>query len=125
MVLLTLLMHVFTAVCFLARLKQKLHERRDTRSASPSQELARRNSAGQRTVTPPTSSSGHSSKFSNVSSPRVSLGAIVDAAQKCHATNFDGVTGSPNSRASDNDHLSELMFSGWEPDLPNPATLGH
>jgi hypothetical protein len=108
----------------ISQLKQKLYERQSSRSASPGQGLARRNSATQRTVTPPSSSSGHSSELSNVPLRRASFGAVVEAAQKCHATNFDGVTGSPHSRASDND-LSELMFSGWEPDLPNPAALGH
>ncbi|KIL70738.1 hypothetical protein M378DRAFT_155674 [Amanita muscaria Koide BX008] len=109
----------------ISRLKQKLYERQNTRSLSPAAGLGRRNSAQSQTATPPASSPGHSTELSTTALPRVSLGPIDVVGPESRGVNFDSVSGSPDIQSGSNAQLSQLLFSGWEPDLPDPNTLEH
>lgn len=46
-------------------------------------------------------------------------------AHEFHESKFDSGNRSPDAQSSNEDPLSDLLYSGWNPDLPDPATLDH
>lgn len=69
--------------------------------------------------------SGRSSEFPSTSLRRVSLDAADMIAREPHESNYDSGNRSPDAQSSNDDPLSDLLYSGWNPDLPDPATLDH
>ncbi|KAJ7181742.1 hypothetical protein C8R43DRAFT_970241 [Mycena crocata] len=95
----------------IAQLKNKLHERQiGSRSASPNRP----------------SSVGNGSDQGGISLPHASLAMMNLISPE---PDFRSESGSPDLRtiASQNspDPLMDLLFLGWNPDLPDPATLSH
>ncbi|KAF8730486.1 hypothetical protein AX14_005539 [Amanita brunnescens Koide BX004] len=109
----------------ISRLKQKLYEQQTRRSTSPRQWSAPRNSTARPRDLASNTASNHSSEFSSASLPRVSLSAVDMTAHEFHESKFDSGNRSPDAQSSNEDPLSDLLYSGWNPDLPDPATLDH
>ena len=70
---------------------------------------------------PPTSDSG------GIALPQLNLINII--ASESPETRFRSASGSPVmhdvSGRSSSDPFMDLLFSGWNPDLPDPTTLNH
>ncbi|KAJ7293658.1 hypothetical protein C8J57DRAFT_1269605 [Mycena rebaudengoi] len=92
----------------IAHLKNKLHNRTNSRSASPNRPASSGNSDG------------------GISLPHASL-AMMNLISPDSEARFRSDSGSPDLRtiASSPDPLMDLLFLGWNPDLPDPATLNH
>lgn len=109
----------FTTV--LAQLKRRLHEKQaGSRSPRPTP------------VTPPTVIAGSLSRQSDaggIALPHASLALMNLIAPDSPGTRFRSASGSPEpqdvSAKSNSDPFMDLLFSGWNPDLPDPATLNH
>ncbi|KAF9569661.1 hypothetical protein CPC08DRAFT_652540 [Agrocybe pediades] len=103
----------------IAELKSKLYEKN---MGSPhSGPLSPSGAAG--------SSSGHaSSDAAGISLPHASLTVMNLIAPGSPETRFRSTSRSPelqNANVSNPDPFMDLLFSGWNPDLPDPATLNH
>ncbi|KDR85087.1 hypothetical protein GALMADRAFT_233700 [Galerina marginata CBS 339.88] len=104
----------------IADLKSKLY---DKQSVSGSPSLSR--------LTPPTAlsaSSGHQqSDAGGIALPSLTLMNLI--APESPESRFRSTSGSPElqnvSIKSGSDPFMDLLFSGWNPDLPDPATLNH
>ena len=79
-------------------------------------------------ITPPTplASSSANRIASNVggnSLPHSSLALVDTTASESPESRFRSISGSPGLKPSD--PFMDLLFSGWDPDLPDPNTLNH
>lgn len=82
-------------------------------------------------MTPPVATTSlHSrqeSESGRIAIPRLTLLSII--APDSPETRFRSTSGSPGlqdvSGRSSSDPFMDLLFSGWNPDLPDPATLNH
>lgn len=109
-----------------AQLKSQLHESRSftSRSASPS----RHYTSGHR---PGTSlSNGKSPETSphdnGITLPHASLDLTSGGTVSSPQSVYRGSTGSPEMLHGGNgDQYMDMLFSGWDPDLPDPAALDH
>jgi hypothetical protein len=98
----------------LAQLKNKLQERQPTsRSSSPNRP----------------SSVGNGSDSGGISLPHASLAMMNLISPEASDTQFRSESGSPDLRTiasqGSPDPLMDLLFLGWNPDLPDPTTLNH
>ncbi|KAJ6610076.1 hypothetical protein B0H10DRAFT_2061972 [Mycena sp. CBHHK59/15] len=98
----------------IAQLKNKLHDRQTTsRSASPNR---------------PTST-GNGSDSGGISLPHASLAMMNLISPESSEARFRSESGSPDLRTiasqGSPDPLMDLLFLGWNPDLPDPSTLNH
>ncbi|KAJ6575202.1 hypothetical protein B0H19DRAFT_1127645 [Mycena capillaripes] len=95
----------------IAQLKNKLHERQTSRSSSPN----RPGSVG--------------SDNGGISLPHASLAMMNLISPEASDSHFRSESGSPDLRTiasqSSPDPLMDLLFLGWNPDLPDPTTLNH
>ncbi|KAJ6503448.1 hypothetical protein C8R47DRAFT_1106227 [Mycena vitilis] len=94
----------------IAQLKNKLHERQTTsRSSSPNL--------------------GNGSDAGGISLPHASLAMMNLISPDAADSQFRSESGSPDLRTiashSSPDPLMDLLFLGWNPDLPDPTTLNH
>ncbi|KAF8168009.1 hypothetical protein B0H34DRAFT_814905 [Crassisporium funariophilum] len=113
----------------ISQLKSRLFEQQMASGSSPTQG----NSIAQRS--PPqasTSSSGNrqGSDAGGIALPHASLALMnLIAPDDSPETRFRSSSGSPElqnvSVKSNPDPFMDLLFSGWNPDLPDPATLDH
>ncbi|KIM48115.1 hypothetical protein M413DRAFT_439826 [Hebeloma cylindrosporum] len=105
----------------ISQLKSRLYEKQ----AGPSSPRPTR-------VTPPTGTVGSLSRQSDaggITLPHASLALMNLIAPDSPGTRFRSASGSPElqdvSAKSNSDSFVDLLFSGWNPDLPDPATLNH
>jgi len=83
-------------------------------------------------VTPPTVTAGSLSRQSDaggITLPHASLALMNLIAPDSPGSRFRSASESPElqdvSAKSNSDPFMDLLFSGWNPDLPDPATLNH
>jgi hypothetical protein len=104
----------------LAQLKSRLYEKQaESRSPRP-------------TRVTPTAAAGSLSRQSDaggITLPHASLALMNLIAPDSPGTRFRSASRSPElqdiSPKSNSDPFMDLLFSGWNPDLPDPATLNH
>ncbi|KAF8641137.1 hypothetical protein AX17_000779 [Amanita inopinata Kibby_2008] len=99
----------------ISQLKQKMDEQQAPHSASPD-EVVLNSSMRSHTVTPPVPS---------ISLPQVYFNVIDHVPPKSHETMCNANNGSLDVQSSGSDSFSGVLFSGWNPDLPDPSTLDH
>ena len=121
-----LVLKVFVDRACEAQLKSQLHESRtyNSRSASPSRHFTSGHRPG---TSVSTGRSPDSSPHDNgISLPHASLDLGSGAAANSPRSVYRGSTGSPDVlHGSNGDQYMDMLFSGWDPDLPDPATLEH
>ncbi|KAF9015259.1 hypothetical protein BDQ17DRAFT_1340748 [Cyathus striatus] len=101
----------------ISQLKTRLQEQIATRSASPNQGSSV-NQATRGTL-----------QEGGITLPHASLAIMNLIGSESPELRFRSESGSPellnSGRKSSNDPFMDLLFSGWNPDLPDPATLNH
>ena len=109
-----------------AQLRNKLHEQQTApgSSATPNNLIT--------LATPPmplasSSANGQGPDVGGKSLPHSSLALADIIARGGEETQFRSTSGSPEFRNSlkPSDAFVDLLFSGWDPDLPDPDTLNH
>lgn len=103
-----------------AQLKSKLYEKQaESRSPRPTRV----------TPTATAESLSRQSDAGGITLPHASLALMNLIAPDSPGTRFRSASGSPElqdiSAKSNSDPFMDLLFSGWNPDLPDPATLNH
>ncbi|PFH54563.1 hypothetical protein AMATHDRAFT_134575 [Amanita thiersii Skay4041] len=66
-----------------------------------------------------------SSEISPISLPQVSLSVAESLPPELREETFSTRLKNPDLQTSGSAPVSDLLFSGWNPDLPDPATLDH
>ncbi|KAH9486845.1 hypothetical protein JR316_0000910 [Psilocybe cubensis] len=102
----------------IAELKSKLYDKQNA-SASPSSTR----------LTPPVPA-GDPNGFTEsdgggIALPQAPLNIIDLIAPDSPQTRFRSSSGSPQLQKPGTDPFMDLLFSGWNPDLPDPTTLNH
>jgi hypothetical protein len=110
-----------------AQLKNKLYEHQVAPGSSP----APSNLITQITSPPPSTSSSANRRAPDVGGialPHSSLALVDIIAPEGSETPFCNTGGSPELQGvslKPSDPFMDLLFSGWDPDLPDPNTLNH
>lgn len=119
------LLYIDTNTNAIASLKGKLYERQiDSRSLSPNQ-----HNSNYQLSHRPSGSTHKSLDLSNVgiTLPHASLVNMMSTENP--ETSYRSKSRSPEllniGRRPSSDPFMDLLFSGWNPDLPDPATLSH
>lgn len=116
-----------------AQLKSQLNEQRNfgSRSASPSRHAHVRNHFASGSSHGGQSDSG-SPTAGGIVLPHASLDVLQDLSPRSNGSHPRGSTGSPELRQGTQQHsqvvpepFMDVLFSGWDPDLPDPDTLDH
>ncbi|KAH8102434.1 hypothetical protein BXZ70DRAFT_928561 [Cristinia sonorae] len=112
----------------ISQLKNQLHESRTypSRSASPARRYAKAHRSGS---SPANGESPGTSPLGNgVSLPRTAhdLRSTANGSSASPQSTYRGSSDSPDlPHVSKGDQFMDMLFSGWDPDLPDPATLNH
>ncbi|KAF8898643.1 hypothetical protein BD779DRAFT_26545 [Infundibulicybe gibba] len=112
----------------LAQLKNRLYEQQSgSRSVSPGRSTSLNRPSSSNALAP--SSGGQPSDLAGISLPHASLSMLnMMSSGGSPETRFRGETDSPelhNVNKSAPDPLMDLLYMGWNPDLPDPTTLNH